>query len=315
MSRVLVLLATHNGAEWIEEQVRSVLQQTAVEVMLVVGDDCSSDETCTLISKVAADTASAERISVIRFDERSGGAGQNFIRLLSSVDVSRFDYVAFCDQDDVWAPEKLDFAVERLSKSVSDGYSSSVRAFWQDGREVTLSQSKAVTEIDYIFEGAGQGCTFVVTRELASRAKLFAAQNSNLIDKVHYHDWLVYCLARAWGYTWFFDQRETMRYRQHGGNDTGARGGLAGIKKRLSLIWTGWYRAQVQCMIAIAEVAVNSVPQLDASHTEFRSLAATWSKSDSVSRRFRLAKILFGRGRRRLSDRVVLGFSAVFGWI
>lgn len=315
MSRVLVLLAAHNGAEWIEEQVRSVLQQSAVEVMLVVGDDCSSDETCTLISRAATDVGSAEKISILRFDERSGGAGQNFIRLLSSVDVSRFDYIAFCDQDDVWAPEKLDFAVEQLRKSVSDGYSSSVTAFWQDGREVTLSQSKSVTGIDYIFEGAGQGCTFVVSRELARRVQLFVVKNSNLIDKVHYHDWLVYCLARAWGCRWFFDPRETMRYRQHGGNDTGARGGLAGIRKRLSLIWAGWYRAQVQCMIAIAEEAMESAPQFDASQAEFRLLAATWRKSDSVSRRFRLARILSMRGRRRTSDRIVLGLSAVFGWI
>lgn len=99
-----------------------------------------------------------------------------------------------------------------------------------------------------------------------------------------------------------------MRYRQHGGNDTGARGALSGIKKRGGLIRNGWYVVQVSKIIGFVD-AVNPAIVPD----DFRE---AWNlKPGQLHRRIRLSWILVGRGRRRMVDRMVLMVAALFGWI
>ena len=99
------------------------------------------------------------------------------------------------------------------------------------------------TASDFLFEGAGQGCTFVLTADLYERVRRFLLTGGEVTHGIHYHDWLVYALARSWGLHWCFDAQPSLRFRQHAGNDTGARGTLQGVARRLSRIRHGWYGA------------------------------------------------------------------------
>jgi len=301
----IVLMATYNGGLHVAEQVESVLSQEVAPREVVVGDDNSTDNTVEVISAVKA----ASDLRIIRYTQPSGGAGQNFLRLLADTEVAASDFVAFCDQDDVWNRGKLSQAITWLNREDADCYSSAVTAFWPDGREHVLRQSPRQTDLDFLFEGAGQGCTFVLRGGFARQVQQFVRENRRLLGNIHYHDWLIYAVSRALGKRWVFDQEPSMRYRQHGGNDTGARGALAGVRKRLGLISDGWYASQIQQMI----VAVSA---LDSTGAVIPSdFLVAWNRERGLGRRVQLARMLVKRGRRRLSDRAVLAVSALLGWL
>ena len=72
---ILILLATYNGMNWIEEQIDSLLSQTSVNVELLISDDCSDDGTEAYILDISKKYDAIRYISSTR---SSGSAGQNF---------------------------------------------------------------------------------------------------------------------------------------------------------------------------------------------------------------------------------------------
>lgn len=301
----VVLMATYNGRAHVIDQVNSVLSQHHVQLRLIVGDDNSADNTVELLKHLDA----GDHVRIVQYPEPSGGAGQNFLRLIRDADIADVDFVAFCDQDDVWGPNKLSRAIAMLDSQCADGYSSSVTAFWPDGRELVLSQNSNQTDLDFLFEGAGQGCTFVLRGEFARQVQRFALEHRALLGAIHYHDWLVYAVSRTLGKRWAFDPEPSMRYRQHDGNDTGARGAFAGARKRIALISNGWYANQVRQLIA-------AVSALDATNVAIPpDFCTIWRRPQGLRRRAQLARVLFKRGRRRSSDRAVLAVAALLGWL
>ena len=300
MNNVLVLLATYNGESWLTEQLSTLLGQEGVCVTINASDDFSSDLTPAILQQYP-------QIRLLEFCDSSGGAGQNFLRLISASDFSGFDFIAFSDQDDLWNLDKLRRAIEKLTQEGGEAYSSSVTAFWPDGKERVLTQCPSQTDIDFLFEGAGQGCTFVLRRTFAESIQEFVRTNRADLTSIHYHDWLIYALARVQREKWVFDAAPSMRYRQHSGNDTGARGALRGITRRLGLIRRGWYAKQVSLMVELVSKADRDLLPSD--------FVNAWRLPRGLRRRVILSWILIRRGRRRLSDRLVLFGSSLLGWI
>lgn len=97
-----ILLATYNGAEFLEDLLRSLDDQTDQEWRLVVRDDGSKDATLKILLDWARDKE--ERFHLIEDGRANLGAAQNFGTLLEAC-TSR--YFLPCDQDDVWLPHKI----------------------------------------------------------------------------------------------------------------------------------------------------------------------------------------------------------------
>lgn len=302
--RILVLLATYNGAAWIREQLESILAQRDVDVRVAVRDDCSSDGTRLELARFATDP----RVRVVAADTPSGSAAANFLTLIAENPAGNCGLIAFADQDDCWDPQKLDRAGRMLASSGADGYSSATLAVWENGRQRLLRPSGLPTAADFLFEGAGQGCTFVLTAALYEEVRRFLMAHRPPAGTLHYHDWLVYALARAWNMRWCFDSQPTMKYRQHEGNDTGARGTLDGIVKRLARIREGWYRTQLRAIAAACAAAAPDNGTLLAWHEEFL-------RPDSWRRRVRIARFCLRGGRRRTRDNLTVVLAALCGWI
>ena len=300
--RVLVLLAARNGANVLERQLRSVLAQTGVDVQVELRDDGSTDGTRELVKTWALRDV---RIRLRPDHDASGSASSNFFRLIADARLDGITHVAFCDQDDEWHVDKLQRATACLRESGAGGYSGAVEALWPDGRQRTLAQEARVRRADHLFEGAGQGCTFVFTTELFRRLQADLATHAALTSDLHYHDWALYALARGAEEPWCFDQRPSMIYHQHSGNDTGARNSASGVIRRIALIRQGWYRLQVDAIVRLLRAARPT-----------HQPAQEWERlaNSASARRERLHYVL-KNGRRRAADRVIQAVAVALGYL
>ena len=302
---VLVLLASYEGELWIGEQLDSIACQEGVVVHIVISDDCSDDSTLDVIEQKRLEGKS---LNVISRTFKSGSEGQNFLDLFRNVDLTNYEYVAFSDQDDVWYPEKLACGIGKFADDFESGYSSSVNACWPNGKNKILTQSNLLRSADFLFEGAGQGCTFILGHKLVTRVQVFCTANRELVANFYYHDWLVYLLTRSWGLAWIFDDRSFMDYRQHGFNDTGARGSLGAVSARLKLISEGWYKEQINIAVNIWRCTGNRSLLI-------KNFSLVFLSKNSIGRKIKLFIFIVKYGRRKSIDRVVMAMSALLGWI
>lgn len=98
---VSIIIPSYNCANYIRETIESILAQTYQNWELLITDDCSTDNSVNVIqSYVEKDT----RIKLLKLDVNSGaGAARN-----NSIKEANGRFIAFCDSDDRWFPEKLE---------------------------------------------------------------------------------------------------------------------------------------------------------------------------------------------------------------
>ncbi|MCE9550580.1 MAG: glycosyltransferase [Betaproteobacteria bacterium] len=288
--KIAVCLAAHNGSKWLDEQINSIFAQSGVDITLFVSIDSSPDDTEKIIQlRAISDT----RIKVLPSGEHFGGAARNFFRLLNDVDFSDFDYVSLADQDDIWFPDKLSRAHEMLLKNKADAYSSNVIAFWPSGKKELINKSQSQKNWDFLFEGAGPGCTFVMKPSLVRAIQNLLKKHWSDMQSVWMHDWFIYAFARANGYRWLIDEHASMLYRQHGTNEVGANKGISAMIYRVQKVLKGdWGLNQVSLIAKLVGLGKDKFVQI-------------WIKGDRKGM-LRLA-LLARQCRRRPSD-VILFF-------
>jgi rhamnosyltransferase len=289
----LVVLAAFNGAAYLREQVASIMSQTAVDVRLVISVDRSTDGTEALVESLVEED---RRISALPFFEVFGGAAPNFFRLLREVDLRGFDYLSLADQDDIWQPEKLLRAHDTMACTGAQGYSSNVIAFWPSGKRTLIQKNQPQRRWDFLFEGPGPGCTFVLERKLALACQATVRACPTGLSDVGFHDWFIYALARAQGHPWHIDGWPSMLYRQHAHNQIGVNAGLRPWLRRVSRIWSGWGFRQA-CLIA------------HLAGLQAHPFVATWLHGQRLGL-IGLA-LRSGQCRRRAQDRVLFGLSCL----
>lgn len=233
---IAVLLAVHNGMEWLADQVETILAQTNIKVHLYISIDPSEDGSQAWCEKLQATDA---RVTLLPTNQKFGSAAPNFFRLLRDIEFDQYDYISFSDQDDLWSTDKLYQATKELIKHNSSGYSSNVTAFWSNGQQTTINKAQQQVEWDFLFESAGPGCTFVMTKDLAKDIQTFIKNNQQKMKEVWLHDWFCYAYARAHGYKWVIDKKITMQYRQHDNNQVGVNQGYLALLHRVRFVMSG----------------------------------------------------------------------------
>lgn len=247
--RVLVLMATFNGAPWLREQLDSIVKQRGVEVSLVVSDDRSDDGTLQLISDWArANQADVRVLPPAPIKLRAAG---NFLRLIREASFQDVDAIALADQDDIWQPDHLSRGLRLIREHGLGGYSCDVEAFWPDGRRTLLGKASPQRRYDHFFEPAGPGCTYVLHPDLAVALQQEVRREPPRFEGIGYHDWLIYAYARTHGHRWMIDATPGVAYRQHGANELGANVGALALPKRWRRLTSGWFRNQVLQIAAL----------------------------------------------------------------
>lgn len=239
-----VLLATYNGALYCKEQILSLLWQRDVDVHVYVRDDGSRDETMEIISNLALQNPG--RITVV--DNRgllTGSACGNFFALLAEIDVSHHTYFAFADQDDVWMPDKLCRAIALMNANGAEAYSSDLIAYHEGQKTAWVVDKRGISaDLDYLFQGASAGCTYVITQRATKLTADIMAKAPAMCPGAS-HDWIVYAICRTHGLKWVRDGAARILYRQHTMNLYGTQRGLRELITKLKLTRSGWYRTQI----------------------------------------------------------------------
>jgi glycosyltransferase involved in cell wall biosynthesis len=108
---IAVLLATYNGGKYIWEQLESLFQQSCKQFHLYVRDDGSSDDTMKIVGQFRE--MYPDRVTILKDSQKHRGAAKSFMYLLENVDS---EYYMFCDQDDIWLPEKVEKTFARMKE-------------------------------------------------------------------------------------------------------------------------------------------------------------------------------------------------------
>lgn len=243
MPKVAIILATFNGAKFLQEQINSIVHQTHEDWHIFYRDDGSTDKTIDILTSIPY----TNKVTQLSPDNLSGGsAARNFFLSLFQIDVEKYDFVCFCDQDDIWAPGKLTHAINSIVENNSDCYSSDLIAFDNFKRKAWyLAKSSSEKKYDYIFQGASAGCTYMLNRVAAELVKRKIGLNFSQFPTNRSHDWLIYAICRSYDLSWYQDRTAHIFYRQHDKNVMGALPSIKGLFFRFTMARSGWYRTHI----------------------------------------------------------------------
>ena len=101
MAEIEIILATYNGEKYLREQLDSVLANTFTDFEIHICDDGSTDGTLEIAREYV------EKYSQITLWENQENQGytKNFLQAVKRETAS---YFMFCDQDDIWMPDKIE---------------------------------------------------------------------------------------------------------------------------------------------------------------------------------------------------------------
>ena len=183
---------------------------------MFIRDDSSKDRTREILSEYAK---AYDCISVI-FGNNLGYA-KSFWKLFQNE--NKYDYYAFCDQDDIWLKDKLISAVQLLETGGAVDkpllYTSDVVAVNNNLDVIDERLFKATGILNFyqsLQKSIVPGCTFVFN----SKAFEVLSRYDGYMES---HDWATYCIISAFGEV-FFDNSSYIRYRIHNNNTIGKTG-------------------------------------------------------------------------------------------
>jgi rhamnosyltransferase len=251
VSKVAVLLPIYNSSKFIIAQLGSIFSQQNVEVDVYIYDDGSTDNAVAIIDSVFSNS----NIFYIKNSSSFGSASLSFLHLIRTVDLSRYDYVSLSDHDDIWSSYKLSSAIDDIKNTNSDAFSSSVLSIniskYGYTNPFLVQKHKTQRKYDYLFEGPGPGCTFVLSSRFIAHFKRFLMNITVPLDDLRWHDWFLYYFARMNKFSWFISSSPNMLYCQWGSNDTGVNKGMSAFIERFSWVFSGWYFEQSRFMYNI----------------------------------------------------------------
>ena len=227
---ISVAMATYNGARYITEQLESIYRQTKKVDELVIVDDCSSDDTVSLIREYM-EKYPESNVRVFENETNLGYRG-NFRKALS---LCEGDVILLCDQDDIWHENKVEVLCSILMKNPEISVLSS--SFKQiDGEGNGSDDNKSVYQRrmkpdelvcvpleDVIFHNISQGCSMAIRKELKELYLKFYE------DELP-HDWMLNVIAAMQKKCYYIND-PLFSYRIHDKNTIGLNDNMTLEKK------------------------------------------------------------------------------------
>ena len=229
---ISILMAVYEpNIEWLREQLISLNEQTYSNLVLYIRDDYSLTVSFDEIQSCVQDCISAFPV-ILQRNEKNLGSNLTFERLTQEAEGK---YFAYCDQDDIWLPEKLEILEKEISNHRASLACSDVIVIDAKGektadsitqirpRHIFLSGNNLAGNL--IYRNFVIGCTMLISAKIAKDACPF------MKNMVHDHYLAFYAATKGKIYS---HDSSLIQYRIHGGNQTGI---LSGIKTKNDYIY------------------------------------------------------------------------------
>lgn len=221
---ITVLLAAYQGEKYLPELLASLAGQDDPAYRVLMQDDGSIDGTPAILAdKAAAD----DRFSLAACQGTHLGAVGNFLSLMAQDDAP---YSALCDQDDVWAKQRLS-RCRAAMEAAEARWGCDVPLLVHSDCAVTDAEGSVLHHSFFAHQGWDPAATdlrrLLVQNNATGCTMLMNAALRNLVvrharaDEMFMHDWFIAMTASAFGHVAIVNE-PLVRYRQHGKNVMGA---------------------------------------------------------------------------------------------
>lgn len=235
-SHITILLACYKGEAFLREQLASIAGQSHRNWSLIVSDDGSKDRSRDIVRGFAA-THGTDRVRLID-GPRQKTAG-NFLHLIGFAPAGM---IAFCDQDDVWLPDKLERATAILQPAEGPAHYAA-RTIICDAELRSLTGSRFFTRPLGFRNALVQACmagncsVFNAAAAALLKAAAPSAQKAGILS----HDWWAYQVISGADGALFHDRKPALYYRQHGRSEVGRNDTGKALFHRFGQLFAGEY--------------------------------------------------------------------------
>ena len=220
-----ILLATYNASEYLTAQINSILvQQTSTNWRLLIRDDHSNNLTINIIQNYQT---KSDKIHLINNENKNLGTSLNFSCLLEN---SKSDYLMFCDQDDIWLPNKIEITLNKMLEmekkhgkqtpilihtdlKVVDNNLNLISPSFRNYQNLDPNPQNLLPRL--LVQNFVTGCTMMINKPL--RDLIIPIPTQAIM-----HDWWIALIAASFGKIAYISE-PTVLYRQHQQNTVGAR--------------------------------------------------------------------------------------------
>ena len=244
---ICILMTSFNGEKFILQQLESIFSQTFKNWQLIISDDGSTDKTKEIIFEY-------QKIWGEKIQLRNGpqkGFAENFLSLACDKNLIA-DFYAFCDQDDVWLPQKLEVAINQINNACLNN-----EPYLYCGRTVYVDEQLKAIGQSTLFKQPPSFDNALVQSIAGGNTMIFNRASKLVIETVGMvptpsHDWWLYLLISGAGGKVFYDPTPLVLYRQHGDSIVGENTSFFNQFKRLLKLVDGdfkkWTDSNIKCL-------------------------------------------------------------------
>jgi len=210
---VSVVMSSYNHSKFIEESIKSVLNQTFQDFELIIVDDCSTDNSQEIIRKYAEINSRVRPI----FHNENMGTARTFN---DGIEASKGEFIAFIASDDVWVKNKLETQIEILARDED-------LVVWSEGEIIDTEGNSTRQTFTEMYNAINRKKNGQIFKELLKGNFIFGSSmilKRKNIGKIRFDENLKYLndykfvVDLAWKYEYYFIKTPLAKYRIHGGN-------------------------------------------------------------------------------------------------
>lgn len=231
--KISVAIATYNGQEFIEKQIRSICEQSVAPYEIIISDDNSNDNTLAILKELQ-NNYNDIRFFISKNKNRIGFA-KNFLKAVLK---TSGDIIFLSDQDDIWSKDKIENAVNVIDRFNCELTFSNINFIDCDGNSIFKKyefnssvlfnlKKRLFKYIKYNYSDLVKnlnlpGMTFAFKSDLKfDIEKIYNSYNK--LNDLKYHDVLISYLAVR-NKPLIFINADLSSYRIHSNNTIGMTG-------------------------------------------------------------------------------------------
>jgi glycosyltransferase involved in cell wall biosynthesis len=226
--KISVALATYNGENFIEEQLESILAQSRKVDEVIITDDCSTDNTATIVRSFIKKHGLEETWKFFVNTENKRYA-ENF---REAIEKTQGDIIFLCDQDDIWVKDRIEKMYSVMSEHSEIGLLNTKHFNFHDKTETVGALCKTTQSITQIKLDRRNrflrypGCVMCFRRSFYEKIKRYWYKDWA-------HDEFLWCMAVIAEECYYYDYCGLLR-RLHGNQTSGHIG--RDRKKRIDFL-------------------------------------------------------------------------------